>query len=110
MVLVFSVPTVKSTKKLLKNNSNCVVALLLFYENINITVFRVLGPVIYFIIIIYDFVDYLCLHQGLLSLTKQVEKNTFDNISGVRIREVSMNIVSCCGFSKEDNETVILNF
>ena len=34
----------------------------------------------------------------------------FDGFPGIRIPEVLMNIMSCCGFVKEENKIVILMF
>ena len=50
MSLVFAGPIVQSTKKVLNKNNTCVVALLMFYENRKIVIFKVLGSFIYCII------------------------------------------------------------
>ena len=106
---VFAVPTVQVTKRVLKKYNTCVIALLEFYENRKTIILKVLGSVIYLIIIKYVCADYLCIQQVLLSLKNKLFQNiTFNYISGIFIPVLLMNIMSCRGFLKEYNATVIL--
>ena len=67
-------------------------------ENRNTTILKVLYSIIYGIIEQYVCVDYLCLQQGLLYLKIDgFENTTFDNIPGIYITEVLMNIMSYHG-------------
>ena len=58
---------VNCTKSVLMKNNVTVISLMMFYENKNIVILRVLGYVIYTIIGNFIFIYYLCLFQDKLS-------------------------------------------
>ena len=81
--------------KLLKKDNICVISLMLFYENRKAMVLKVLGSVIYCIMDNYICTDYLCLNKYKISLAHKVFDNTtFNDISGIGILELLMNIMS----------------
>ena len=52
---------------------------------------------------------YLCLYQAKLHFADKVFKNTtFNDISGIIIPEILINIISCNGFLNNVKSTVIL--
>ena len=54
---------------------------------------------------------YLCIqHDKLSSNDMSFQDATFDGFPGIGIPEVLMNIMSCCGFAKEENKIFILMF
>ena len=55
-------------KKVLNKDNTCVISLMIFYENRNTTLFKVLCLVIYFIMDNYLCGDCLCLYQDQLPL------------------------------------------
>ena len=70
-----------------------------------------IGDFIYNIIGKYIFLDYLGLIQYKLSkYDNKFEKTKFNNLSGMRIPEIVMNIMSCHVFSKYPISTVILSY
>ena len=86
-------------------------ALPMFYEHRNLMLFKVLGSIIYYIIYKYICLDYLCVNQDKLSSNyKAFQNSAFGDISDIGIPEVLMNIMSFCGFSKEEKTIVILSF
>ena len=72
MSITFDKPTMVSIRKLLKNCNTRVISLLMFYDNINITIFNMLDPINYLIMEKYICVGYLCLHQSQLSLEHKI--------------------------------------
>ena len=80
----------------LQNKDNTrVISLIMLYENIKITILKVLGSVVYCIIENYLCFGYLYLQQDKLSLSHRCFENTkFDDISGIGISELLMNIMS----------------
>ena len=95
--------------KVWKKDNTRVIALLIFYENRNTVIFKVLGSVIYWIMYNYLCVDYMCSRQGLLSSAHKVfEKTTFNDISGIGIQELLMKIMYYHGFVKDKKATVTL--
>ena len=71
--------------------------------------FKVTEAVIYTIIDKYICLDHLVLLQGKLSKHDDNFKNIkFNNMSGLGVPEILMNIVSCHGYVKSSISTVIL--
>ena len=61
----------------------------------------------------YVCVDYLCCHSktlNVISSDKIFEEASYNGLLDVGIPEVLMNLVSCHGFMKKPNSTVILVF
>ena len=96
---------------MLNKYSTRVLALLMFYENRKTTIIKVLGSIIYCITESYICVDYLCLHQAQIYLEHKGFENTiYNDFSGISIKLLLINIMSCNGFVKNKNSTVILSF
>ena len=97
----------QAMRKLMKDENTRILVLIVFYYNTNYLVYKVLGVVIYFILEHYVCINYLCLQkENKLSLThKLFEENLYDNISGIGITEMLLNIVSCYVFYQEDTPT-----
>ena len=95
----FTADTLKTTRKEF-NTKTFVLFLLMFYDNIIIIMFKVLEIDIYSLFDSDMCLYYICLHQEKLSKKdKLFNITTFDNISGVGITDVLINIISCHGFS-----------
>ena len=95
-----------------------VLALVMFYENGEKNtrkMFRVSSCVIYTIIIKYVCIDYLGSEKSKLSdlclgvsgRYKHLDKN-YDNVLGIGIPDLLLNLLSCHGFSKNSESVVIL--
>ena len=99
----------------LRNNNKCVMALIIIYENNGGNakkLYRVLSCVVYSLIYNYVFIQYISCQQNILSSIPS--KTIFEDISlniilGIGIPELLLNLVSCHGFTKKPNSTVILN-
>ena len=84
---------------------------MMFYENRETILYKVIVPVTYTMINNYIGLDYLSLLQDNLSrLNNRFEKTKFKDLSGLVIPDTLMNIMSCCGFSESPISTVILTF
>ena len=82
-------------RKVFNKDNTRVLELLMFHENRKTTIFKVLGSVIYCIMDNYICTDYLCLNKYKISLAHKVFDNTtFNDISGIGILELLMNIMS----------------
>ena len=69
-----------------------------------------MGSVGYFILNNYVCADYLCCPQTKLHVTNNgFENKKYNDISGVGIPEILMNIISCHGFVNNKNSVVILS-
>ena len=69
----------------------------------------VLSSVAYFIMDNDACDDYMCCQQAKLHVAnKDFENKTFNDISGIRIPELFMNIISCHRFVNNNKSTVIL--
>ena len=80
-----------------------------FYENRNTFMYKVIGAVICTIIDEYICLYYLGLLQEKLSKhNDNFKKTKFKILSGLVIRDIFMNIVSCHGFIKSSMPKVIL--
>ena len=90
--------------------------LITIYENngeIPKKMYRVLSCVVYTLIENYVFIDYLsCQSKTLISISSKpiFEQTSFNILLGIGIPELLLNLVSCHGFMKKPNSTVILNF
>ena len=84
---------------MLNKDNTHVIAPIMFYENRKAVLFKVFGSVTYFIIDKYVCLDYLCLRQKSLHV-KTFQNFTFDDIYGIGILELLMNIIYCRGFAK----------
>ena len=97
----------------MKNNT-CVTVLVIFYDNrTNNTMkfYRFLSGVLYSVIENYVCNNYLCCHSKKLSVIssdKIFGEASYNELLGIGIPEVLMNLVSCHGFMKKPNSTVIL--
>ena len=88
-----------SHKKVLKKDNISILAFIMLYVNKNTTMFKVLGSAIYFIMKEDICGNYLSLYQDTLLLAhKGFENTAFNEISGIGIPEVLMNIMPCSGF------------
>ena len=69
-----------------------------------------LGVVVYCFLEKYVCVDYFCLQteQKILLPHKGFEDTSFYELSVISIPERLLNIVSCCGFVKDNNPTLVL--
>ena len=99
----------------LKNNNTCVIALMMFDEN-NIVkpkkVHRVLSCIIHYLLKNYVCIGYLSCQSKTLSIISSYrifEQTSFNTLLGIGIPELSLNLVSCHGFTEEPNVIVILN-
>ena len=114
----FFADTNKHINKILLKRNNRVIALVVHYEHGHLTsgkIFRVLSCVIYTIIDRYVCIDYLCreikkisqLNLG-RSLKTRHEDKYYDNLFGIGIPDIFMNMLSCQGFIKNNDSIVIL--
>ena len=96
--------------KTTKQENNCVIYLIMFYENRKSIIFKALGVVDYGLIKKYVCVDYLSLQREpkLLSSHRGFEYTLFDKISGIGIPEMLLNFFSCYGFVLKYNSTLLL--
>ena len=89
-------------------------ALIMIYddnEEIQKLMYRVISCVVYSLIDNYVCIDYLlCQSKVLRSISSQptFEDTRFSILLGVVIPELLLNLVSCHGFMKKPNATVIL--
>ena len=97
----------------LKKESTCVISLVIFYENITtnpMKVFRVLIFVLYYVIDNYVCIEYICCQYKKLSVIysdKILAYMSYNELIGIGISEVLTNLISCHGFMKNKNSTVI---
>ena len=85
----------------------------MFYDNgtKNATkMYRVLSCVLYYFIDIC-FIDYICCQSSTIhdiSSAKLFEDKSYNKLFGIGLTDVSINIISCHGFMKNTNLTVVL--
>ena len=106
------------SKILLKPDTR-VLALVMFFDHIKKyakKMFRVLSCVIYTVIRNYVCIDYLGYEKKLIDLRlgvagsyKHINKRC-DNVLGFEIPDILLNLLSCDGFSKNNDSAVILKF
>ena len=73
--------------------------------------FRVLSCVLYYVIENYFCIEYLCCQSKPLSVIcydKMFASTSYNELPGIGIPEVLMNLISCHGFMKKTDSTVIL--
>ena len=97
----FDVAMSQQMSKTLIQDNTCAIALIMFYNNNKSLTFMVLGVVVYCFIEKYVCVDYLILQREpkLSASHKKIEDTSFEELSGIVIPEILLNILSCCGFS-----------
>ena len=112
--LSFAARTIETIKYCLRKNNTCVMALIMFYEN-NVVkpkkLYRVLSYVLYSLIDNYACIDYLsCQPKTLRYIYSKptFEDTSFNILLGIIIPELLLNLLSCHGFMKKPNSTVIL--
>ena len=97
------------------NKNKYVIALMIIYEyneKDTKTVYRVLSCVIYTLVDNYVFIDYLSCQSKILyyiSINLSFKETSFNLLLSIEIPELLLNLVSCHGFMKKSNSTVILN-
>ena len=82
-------------------------------EEMQKKVYRVLICVVNYLIDSYVCIDYLFFQSKTLSSISSkptFEQTSFNILLGIGIPELLLNLVSCHGFMKKPNSTVILNF
>ena len=97
------------------NNNTSVMALIMIYEN-NVEIpwkfYRVLSCVFNPPIYTYVCADYLSCQSKILSnisINPSFKEKSFNLLLGIGIPELLLNLVSCNGFIKKPNSTLILN-
>ena len=105
----------KTSKNCLMKNNTSVMALIMIYENnggIAKTVYIVFSFVVYTLIDNYVCIGYLS-YQSIalsdISSNPTLKYTSFNLLLGIGIPELLLKLVSCHGFMKEPNSTVILN-
>ena len=82
---------------------------MMFYHNKTTVVYKLIGCFIYQFIVNFICLDYLgILQRKLSSEENKFWKTKFNDLSGLGIPEILMNIMPCHGFSKLTTSTVIL--
>ena len=114
----FAADNNRHINKTLMNRYTRVLALVVFYElgTFNpIKMFKVLSCVIYTIIDRYVCIDYLGTETRkiseihlVFSLKTRHENKDYDNLFGIGIPEIFMNMLSCQGFLNNNESIVIL--
>ena len=85
--------------KVLREENTSVIFPLMIYENRKNTIFKLLISVVYSIMDNYLCANHLCFQKARLHFSnKGFENTTFNDISGIIIPELLMNIISCHGF------------
>ena len=93
----------------MKDNAH-IFSILIIYENREKIIFKVLSSVVYCIIEKYLCADYLCFQQAKLHFVNKIfENKKINDISGIRIPELLMNIISCHGFVNDKKSTIIFS-
>ena len=82
----------------------------MFSENRKSLIFEVLGVVVYFFIDKYVCIDYLFIQreEKLPSLYARFEDTSFNNLSGIGIPVILLNIFLCYGYIHDNDSTHIL--
>ena len=91
--------------------STCGIVIFMIYKNINIIMFKVLGSNLHSFFRKYIYSDYLCLRQyKLYKKDGSFNNTTSDDSSEIGIPVVSMSVMACCIFSREQQSIIILPF
>ena len=112
----FYIKTMKTIRYFLLNNNTSIMALITIYTNVGKdtrTVYRVLSCGAYALIDNYVCIDYLpCQSKTLcgISSNPKFKEISFNLLLVIGIPELLLNLLSCHGFMKKSNSTVILNF
>ena len=114
----FGTDTNKNMNKILLKRNTRVIALVVHYEHGHLKsskLFKVLSCVIYKIIDRYVCIDYLCTEKNKwselklgLTLTTKHEGMDYENLFGIGIPDIFMNMLSCQGFINNNESVVIL--
>ena len=114
----FGADTNKHINKTLINRDTRVLALVIFYEHGTFNprkMFKVLICVIYTIIDRYVCIDYLGIETRKISelnigfsMEKKHENKDYDNLFGIGIPDIFMNMLSCQGFINNNDSIVIM--
>ena len=97
-------------RRVLRKENTLVLSFLMFYEERKNMIFKVLSSVVYCITKNYACADYLYFPQTQLHVAnKGFENITYNDISGIGIPELLMNIISCHGFVSDTKSAVILS-
>ena len=105
----------ETIKYCLRRNKTCIMALIMFYENNGERpekVYTMLSCVVYSLIYNYVCINYIsCQSKILISVSSKptFEQISFNILLGIGIPEILLNLVSCHGFMKKPNSTVISN-
>ena len=100
-------------KNVMRKKDTCVIALVMFYDTFKNPrkVYRVLSCLLYSFMENYFCIDYICCHSktsSIISSDKISEEASYNELLGIGILEVLINHISCHGFTKNVNSTVIL--
>ena len=110
----FFIRTMKNIKKNLMKKNTFVMAPIVIYENNGEKkVYRVLSCVVYTLIDNYVCIDYLlCQSKTVsdISSNSTFKYTSFNLLLGIGIPELLLNLLYCHRFTKKPNSTVILNF
>ena len=114
----FGLDTTSRINTILMKKNTIVLALVIFYESGNINprkMFKVLSCVIYTIIEKYVCIDYLGTEKKEIrdlnigsTLSSKHDGMDYNNLFGIGIPDVLLDIFSCHGFLKNDDSIVIL--
>ena len=114
----FGSDTVKQINGILKKHNTRVISLVMIYELgdfSTIKVFKVLSCVVYTMIKKCVCIDYLCTLNNRLSEIKigttflhKHDNKIYNNLFGIGIPDIIMNMVSCHGFINNNDSIVIL--
>ena len=110
----FYTKTMKNIRDYLLKKNKYVMELKTIYENSGkdiITVYRVLGCVVYTLIEKYVCIDYLsCQSKTLCGISSNptFKEKSFNLLLGIGIPELLLNLVSCHGFMTKSNSTVVV--
>ena len=97
-------------RRVSQKENTCVLSFLMFYEDRKNTIFKVSSSVVYCIMKNYVCAYYLYFPQTKLHVAnKGFENITYNDISGIGIPELLMNIISCHGFVSDTKSAVILS-
>ena len=102
----------KPVRKVFQKVNTSVLSLLIFDENRKNMKFKVLISIVYCIMDNFVCVDYICWQEKKLYVTNKgqvFENRTYNDVSGVGIPELLMNIIWCHVFLNNTNSDVILS-
>ena len=106
----FDLKTSARVSKTQEQDNACMISLTMLYENRKSLILKVFGVFVYCFIEKYVCVEYFCLQrkEKMSSLHRWFEDNSFDELSGIGIPEILLNIKPFHDFIQDDNSTLIL--